>query len=115
MLSYGENKKLPQQSLSNDSASEQEKRKPSWSLKSAISSQYDIAYYLKDALLYNDQPLNMTEFKRIVQNQIFSGRRGYETLRRLPNSTITTTEFYRTTTKQFQKYAEFVPDHCHSL
>jgi hypothetical protein len=114
MLSYGENKKIQQKSPSNDSTIVQEKSKPTWSLKSAISSQYDIAYYLKDALLYNDQPLNMTEFQRIVRNQIYSGGRGYETLRRLPNSTITITAFYRTSTKQFQEYMEFSPDDCHT-
>jgi len=96
-------------------------------IKYVIANQYDLAVYFEDMLLYNQNEKNQAAaasinslqdssqqqvINQVIQEQQRIGKEAYQTLVKLPESTVQQTEYFHTVTRRFRDYQVFLPHHC---
>jgi hypothetical protein len=80
-----------------------------------IASQYDIAEYLGEALLYNNEEISETKLKRFFQEQVRIGRRNAHRIMYQQQNTVNLTIFAEKAERIVDKYQDFTPSDCKIL
>lgn len=77
-----------------------------------IASQYDIARFLHDAILYNNHELSEAQLLHLVQEQVRLGEQNAVRLELYGQDTVNQTAFATKLNRLKEKYAVFTPDDC---